>query len=99
MQRNVSNSAHSTLQSSLTIGCGESSGRKSVASACTTAMALLALVTGTHAQTKRCDLESRDTTTSTGVPFKKCLDLASLDGKTIVVPSNVTRIDNDGLSL
>src|SRR4051812_45355438 len=52
------------------------------------------------AQTKRCDLVGRDTTV-TGNPtgFKRCLDLSSLDGKTVNVPMNVTRIDNDGLSL
>ena len=53
-----------------------------------------------HAQTKRCDLVGRDTTVS-GVTgkFKRCLDLASLKNTTVTVPSNVTRIDNDGLSL
>ncbi|MBW8889725.1 MAG: chitobiase/beta-hexosaminidase C-terminal domain-containing protein [Fibrobacteres bacterium] len=53
-----------------------------------------------QAQTKRCDLVGRDTTVS-GNPasFKRCLDLSSLDGKTVNVPLNVTRIDNDGLSL
>jgi len=53
-----------------------------------------------QAQTKRCDLVGRDTTVS-GNPtaFKRCLDLSALDGKTVNVPLNVTRIDNDGLSL
>ena len=53
-----------------------------------------------QAQTKRCDLVGRDTSIA-GDParFKRCLDLSGLDGKTITVPSNVTRIDNDGLSL
>ena len=53
-----------------------------------------------HAQAKRCDLVGRDTTVS-GNPtaFKRCLDLTALDGKTVSVPANVTRIDNDGLSL
>ena len=51
------------------------------------------------AQTQRCDLVGRDTVSSGGVTYKKCLDLADLDGKTVTVPSNVTRIDNDGLSL
>lgn len=53
-----------------------------------------------QAQTKRCDLVGRDTTISGNTTaFKKCLDLSALDGKTVNVPSNVTRIDNDGLSL
>ncbi len=51
------------------------------------------------AAAKRCDLVGKDTTTSGGVRFKKCLDLSDLNGKTIVIPSNITRIDNDGLSL
>lgn len=66
-------------------------------------LALLAAALGAApagAQTKRCDLVGRDTTVS-GNPtaFKHCLDLSSLDGKTVNVPMNVTRIDNDGLSL
>ncbi|MDB5048553.1 MAG: hypothetical protein JWO30_1624 [Fibrobacteres bacterium] len=63
-------------------------------------LALLAGAAGVHAQTKRCDLVGRDTSI-TGNParFKRCLDLAALSGKTVRVPSNVTRIDNDGLSL
>lgn len=52
-----------------------------------------------HAQTKRCDLVGRDTTVSGKPTFKHCLDLSALDGKTVNVPVNVTRIDNDGLSL
>lgn len=53
-----------------------------------------------QAQTKRCDLVGRDTTV-TGVTgkFKRCLDLSALKNATVTVPSNVTRIDNDGLSL
>jgi hypothetical protein len=55
-----------------------------------------------HAQTKRCDLVGRDTTVliaGTPARFKQCLDLSGINGKPITVPSNVTRIDNDGLSL
>ena len=53
-----------------------------------------------RAQSKRCDLVGRDTTIgSDPTTFKRCLDLAGLDGKSVSVPSNVTRIDNDGLSL
>jgi hypothetical protein len=64
------------------------------------AAALLLGLGSVHAQTKRCDLAGRDTTVS-GNPatFKRCLDLSALDGKTVNIPSNVTRIDNDGLSL
>src|SRR5690606_11678772 len=68
----------------------------------TAALAFLGLLCamGAQAQTKRCDLVGRDSTISGNpVPFKRCLDLAGLDGKTVQVPSNVTRIDNDGLSL
>lgn len=66
------------------------------------AMLLLAAVLAgaAQAQSKRCDLEGKDTTTTPGnAHFRKCLDLASLDGKSINIPSNVSRIDNDGLSL
>ncbi len=53
-----------------------------------------------QAQTKRCDLVGRDTSiTGNPTQFKRCIDLTSLNGSTITVPSNVTRIDNDGLSL
>ncbi|HLP40190.1 MAG TPA: vWA domain-containing protein, partial [Fibrobacteria bacterium] len=49
-------------------------------------------------QARRCDLVGRDTVVS-GVGYKRCLDLSALDGDTLIIPSNVTRIDNDGLSL
>jgi hypothetical protein len=63
-------------------------------------LACLAGAARIGAQTKRCDLVGRDTTIS-GNPaaFKHCLDLTALNGKTVNVPLNVTRIDNDGLSL
>ncbi|HAO99450.1 MAG TPA: hypothetical protein DCQ83_05345 [Fibrobacteres bacterium] len=51
-----------------------------------------------HAQTLRCDLASKDTVIN-GQSAKRCLDLDSLKGKTVVVPSNVTRLDNDGFAL
>src|SRR5690606_30414749 len=55
---------------------------------------------GAEAQTKRCDLVGRDSTIDgNSTQFKRCLDLTGLDGKTVLIPSNVTRIDNDGLSL
>lgn len=46
-----------------------------------------------------CTLRGRDTLTSTGVTVRQCLDLAALDAQTVVIPANVTRIDNDGFSL
>ncbi|MDQ3000429.1 MAG: chitobiase/beta-hexosaminidase C-terminal domain-containing protein, partial [Fibrobacterota bacterium] len=66
----------------------------------TVTLLLLAAAMQAGAQTKRCDLVGRDTVIS-GVsnPFKRCLDLSGLNEKVITVPSNVTRIDNDGLSL
>ena len=62
------------------------------------AMGMLAAALPSSAQTRRCDLVSRDTVIA-GTSFKRCLDLDALNGTTITVPSNVTRIDNDGLSL
>ena len=50
-----------------------------------------------HAQ-QRCDLVSKDTTIN-GAPAKQCLDIDSLAGKTVVIPSNVTRLDNQGFAL
>ncbi len=63
-------------------------------------LACLSAATAVQAQTKRCDLVGHDTT-MVGNPtsFKRCLDLAGLDHGTVNVPANVTRIDNDGLSL
>jgi hypothetical protein len=64
-----------------------------------TALFLFAAFEG-RAQEKRCDLVGRDTTI-TGNPtrFKRCLDLTGLNNTAITIPLNVTRIDNDGLSL
>jgi hypothetical protein len=63
-------------------------------------LGILLMVVGVQGQTKRCDLVGRDSTiVGNQTHFKRCLDLANLSGKTVVVPSNVTRIDNDGLSL
>lgn len=61
-------------------------------------LALLGLAHPAMGQAKRCDLVSKDTVVS-GVSIKKCLDLDALNGTSMTVPSNVTRIDNDGLSL
>lgn len=64
-------------------------------------MAFLGLVGGgAYAQTtSNCSLRGADTTLVSGVTVKKCLDLDALNGKTVVIPSNVTRIDNNGFSL
>ncbi len=51
------------------------------------------------AQAKRCDLTGALLTDGNGIGFKKCLDVSTLDGKTLTIPQNVTRIDNDGLAL
>lgn len=74
--------------------------RRMPTSAALVALALLGPAGEATAQAKRCDLVGRDTTVA-GNParFKKCLDLARIKDSTITVPSNVTRIDNDGLSL
>ena len=64
--------------------------------------ALAALAAGSaQAQTgRRCDLQGRDTTlTGNPTTFKRCLDLTGLNNQIVTVPLNVTRIDNDGLSL
>ncbi|MDB5049835.1 MAG: VWFA-related protein [Fibrobacteres bacterium] len=55
---------------------------------------------GVHAQpSAECSLRGADTVLTTGVTVKRCLDLAGLDKKNIVIPANVTRIDNTGFSL
>jgi hypothetical protein len=46
-----------------------------------------------------CGLRGADTVITTGVTNKKCLDLTGLDNKTVVIPSNVKRIDNTGFAL
>ncbi len=51
------------------------------------------------AQTSECSLRGADTLISTGVTYKKCLDLSALDTKTVVIPANVKRIDNTGFAL
>jgi len=60
---------------------------------------LLCLAFSLHSQTvQRCDLASKDTVIS-GQNSKQCLDLNALKNQTITIPSNVTRIDNQGLAL
>lgn len=64
-------------------------------------LAFIGLLTVGAAQaqpTADCSLRGADTTVA-GVTVKKCLDLDALNGKTVVIPSNVTRIDNNGFSL
>nr|MDQ3001575.1 hypothetical protein [Fibrobacterota bacterium] len=65
-----------------------------------TAIALLA-AGNLHAQpaTAECSLRGADTLLITGVTTKKCLDVAALNGTSTIIPSNVTRIDNNGFSL
>lgn len=66
------------------------------------ALAILATITGKglQAQTESdCSLRGQDTVLATGVVLKKCLDLTGLDGKNVVIPANVVRIDNTGFSL
>jgi Mg-chelatase subunit ChlD len=46
-----------------------------------------------------CVLRGQDTLLTTGVTLKKCLDLATLNTKTVVIPANVTKIDKSGFSL
>jgi hypothetical protein len=50
------------------------------------------------AQDLRCDLVTRDTTFS-GTLGKACLDVESLEGQTLVIPANVTRLDQNGFAL
>ncbi len=46
-----------------------------------------------------CSLRGADTVLTTGVTVKRCLDLGALNAETVVIPANVTRIDNTGFSL
>jgi hypothetical protein len=46
-----------------------------------------------------CGLRGADTTLSTGIQGKTCLDPIALNGKNVVIPANVTRIDNSGFAL
>jgi hypothetical protein len=63
------------------------------------ALAMFA-VSAVEAQVKSsCVLRGQDTVLATGATVKKCLDLGALEGQNVVVPSNVTRIDNTGFSL
>ena len=64
------------------------------------ALAFIAISsTVTQAQSSlRCDLVSKDTTIN-GAGAKQCLDLDGLKGQTLTIPSNITRIDNQGFSL
>jgi hypothetical protein len=46
-----------------------------------------------------CGLRGADTTLPSGLPGKTCLDPILLNGKNVVIPANVTRIDNTGFAL
>jgi hypothetical protein len=68
-----------------------------------TILSVALLGVAVKAQTvQRCDLVSKDTVLSNGQTGKQCLDvtsLKSLNNQPITIPSNVTRIDNQGLAL
>ena len=57
------------------------------------------LALSANAQTSDCRLRGADTVINTGATYKKCLDLSALDNKTVIIPANVTRIDNTGFAL
>lgn len=62
-------------------------------------IAVMAAMDASAQAASTCTLRGQDTVSATGVPYRKCLDLTGLAGKTVEIPSNVTRIDNDGFSL
>lgn len=47
----------------------------------------------------QCGLQGADTLLTSGLKLKKCLDLSTLDSQSVVIPSNVVRIDNTGFAL
>ena len=59
---------------------------------------VVSLVLAAYSQPLRCNLINA-TTVINGVPAKQCLDIDVLKGKTLVIPSNVTRLDNSGFGL
>lgn len=70
------------------------------------AFAALALIAGANQAMAQggdnnaaCALKGRDTVIASGSTVRQCLDVASLKGKSYVIPSNVTRIDASGFSL
>jgi hypothetical protein len=62
-------------------------------------LGLMAAGAGYAQTTADCSLRGADTTLVSGVTVKKCLDLDALNGQSVVIPSNVTRIDNSGFTL
>ncbi len=58
----------------------------------------LAAAMAVAAQSMRCDLVGVDTTLN-GHQGKTCLDVSALKNQTVVIPDNVTRLDNDGFAL
>jgi hypothetical protein len=60
---------------------------------------LLSLPAMAQGVSSECGLRGADTTFAGGVPGKTCLDPIKLNGKNVVIPANVTRIDNSGFAL
>jgi hypothetical protein len=55
-----------------------------------------ALIPGISSAEKRCDWHGPKSNGET--TYKKCIDYAAMNGKTLVLPTNVTRISQDGIS-
>lgn len=59
----------------------------------------LGLEAGAQDNNAACTLRGKDTVLVSGTTVKACLDVDALNNQTVVIPSNVTRIDNTGFSL
>lgn len=59
---------------------------------------LLSLPARAQTPSAECGLRGADTVIA-GVTQKQCLDVTALDKRTLVIPSNVVRIDNQGFAL
>ncbi len=64
-----------------------------------TLIAVVCCTSFVEAQVKRCDLTGAVLSDGNGLSYKKCLDVSTMNGTTLTIPENVTRIDNDGLAL
>jgi len=62
-------------------------------------LVLLSLPAAAQTVNSECGLRGADTTFSSGVTGKACLEISALNGKTVTIPANVTRIDNTGFAL
>lgn len=69
--------------------------------AAVTAVALFAAVADVRVQptAAECSLRGADTLFISGATGKKYQDVDALNGMSTIIPSNVTRIDNNGFSL